>query len=224
MNRRCWISLCVLATALALHCGLAQGIPARAQAQAGKPPQDSALRSASARPERPSAFLRRIIDSAKEQTTYTHIYDRSYRVLRYPNGDIPRERGVCTDVLVRAFRAAGIDLQKEVHEDMKQNFRAYPQRYGLKQPDPNIDHRRVPNLMTYFQRQGKSVEVSRSAEDYWPGDIVAWDLGGGVLHIGFVSDTWSSARRRFKILHNIGAGAREEDRLFDWRIIAHYRY
>ncbi|MCL4524336.1 MAG: DUF1287 domain-containing protein [Acidobacteria bacterium] len=173
----------------------------------------------------PSQQIRKIIASAEAQTTYTNIYDPSYKVIRYPNGDLPRERGVCTDVIVRAFReGAGIDLQKEIHEDMLRNFRAYPQRYGLKKPDPNIDHRRVPNLMTYFRRQGKAVAVSTAAEDYRPGDIVAWDLGGGVLHIGIVSDTWSNASGRYEIIHNIGAGAHKEDRLFDWRVIAHYRY
>ena len=167
----------------------------------------------------------KIIASAEAQTTYTNIYDPAYRVMRYPNGDLPRERGVCTDVIVRALReGAGIDLQKEIHEDMLRNFRAYPQRYGLRRPDANIDHRRVPNLMTYFRRQGKAVAVSTATKDYRPGDIVAWDLGGGVLHIGIVSDTWSNANNRYEIIHNIGAGARKEDRLFDWRVIAHYRY
>ncbi len=173
----------------------------------------------------PSPQIRKIIASAEAQTTYTNIYDPAYRVIRYPNGDLPRERGVCTDVIVRAFReGAEIDLQREIHEDMLRNFRAYPQRYGLKKPDSNIDHRRVLNLMTYFRRKGKAVAVSTAAEDFRPGDIVAWDLGGGVLHIGIVSDTWSTASNRYEIIHNIGAGARKEDRLFDWRVVAHYRY
>jgi uncharacterized protein YijF (DUF1287 family) len=126
-------------------------------------------------------------------------------------------------VVIRAFRKVGIDLQKEVHEDMARNFSVYPNRWGLKRPDTNIDHRRVPNLMTYFQRKGKAVAITTNAADYKPGDIVAWDLGGGVTHIGLMSDIQGDSGR-YQIVHNIGGGTRVEDRLFEWRIIGHYRY
>src|SRR5919205_3157776 len=128
--------------------------------------------------------LRPVIDNAMAQTEQTTIYDPAYVKLAYPGGDLPLERGVCADVIVRAFRKGGVDLQKEVHEDMGRDFAAYPNRWGLKAPDTNIDHRRVPNLMTYFKRRGKSLPVTTNAKDYEPGDVVAWDLGGGLLHIG----------------------------------------
>ena len=137
---------------------------------------------------------------------------------------MPSDRGVCSDVIVRAFRKAGVDLQKEVHEDMTLNFSAYSNKWGAKRPDSNIDHRRVPNLMTYFDRKGKSLPITNKREDYLPGDVVAWDLGGGLLHIGMVSNTKTWLTRNYMIVHNIGAGARLEDVLFSWKIIGHYRY
>jgi len=143
--------------------------------------------------------------------------------LAYPGGDIARDRGVCTDVIVRAFRAARVDLQKEVHEDMAAHFAAYPQRWGLPKPDSNIDHRRVPNLMTYFRRQGKALPIPREAAAIRAGDVVAWDLGGGVLHIGLATNE-RTAEGRPLFVHNIGRGARLEDILFSWKIIGHYRY
>ena len=169
-------------------------------------------------------LLRPIIDSALEQTGQTTIYDPAYMKLAYPGGDLPIERGVCADVIVRAFRKGGVDLQKEVHEDMARNFAAYPNRWGLKAPDTNIDHRRVPNLMTYFKRRGKSLPITERAKDYEPGDVVAWDLGGGLTHIGIVVNRRVRDGERYYIVHNIGAGARLEDVLFEWRQIGHYRY
>ena len=130
--------------------------------------------------------------------------------------------GVCSDVVVRSLRQAGIDLQKEVHEDMTKNFAAYPQKYGLKKPDKNIDHRRVPNLMTYFERHEISVsDKLDAAQSYAPGDVVAWDLGKGVLHVGIVSDR--KAGEIPLIIHNIGNGAAEDDVLFKFKVIGHYR-
>jgi len=126
--------------------------------------------------------------------------------------------------VVRAFRRAGVDLQKEVHVDMARNFSAYPNPWHLHAPDPNIDHRRVANLMTFFTRKGKAQPITRLPEDYAPGDVVAWDLGNGVLHIGVVTDTRATDSRDYEIVHNIGAGARLEDVLFSWTIIGHYRY
>jgi uncharacterized protein YijF (DUF1287 family) len=155
----------------------------------------------------------------------TTLYDPAYVKLAYPAGDVPEERGVCTDVVVRAFRAMGLDLQQLVHEDMKRAFSKYPQQWGLKSPDPNIDHRRVPNLMRFFERAGKKLAATKSAADYKPGDIVTCIVPPHLPHIMLVCDTPSPAEpKRFQIIHNIGAGARMEDRLFDFEITGHYRY
>jgi uncharacterized protein YijF (DUF1287 family) len=170
-----------------------------------------------------SPMVRKLVDAGIEQTNHTKHYDPSYTRIAYPGGDVPLERGVCSDVVVRALRACGIDLQKEVHEDMARNFPTYPKRWGLSAPDPNIDHRRVPNLMTYFTRQGESIPVTSNAEDYLPGDVVVWDLGGGILHIGLLTDIRANETRRIMVVHNIGAGARVEDVLFAWKVIGHYR-
>lgn len=164
-----------------------------------------------------------LVIAARRQVGITVIYDGSYHTLDYPGGDVPIERGVCTDVIVRALRTArGADLQKLVHEDMNTHFRDYPRRWGLARPDANIDHRRVPNLMTYFERAGHARPLSSAAADYLPGDLVAWDLGGGVLHIGLVSDRKAVTGVPL-VIHNIGAGAREENILFRYAIIGHYR-
>ncbi|MDQ3010899.1 MAG: DUF1287 domain-containing protein [Acidobacteriota bacterium] len=168
--------------------------------------------------------LEKVNASAIEQTTYTKTYDPSYTKLDYPNGDVPKETGVCADVIVRAFRAGGIDLQKELHQDMAGNFKKYPPKWGARKPDKNIDHRRVPNLMTWFDRQGKSQPMTKDAKVYQPGDVVAWELGSGLLHIGMVSKIKVEQTERYAVVHNIGAGARLEDVLFAWKIIGHYRY
>ena len=171
-----------------------------------------------------SPNVKLVIESAVEQTNYTSGYDPSYVKIDYPGGDVPRHTGVCSDVVIRAFRKAGVDLQKEVHEDMKRAFSSYPKRWGLARPDPNIDHRRVPNLMTYFERKGKSIAVITDPKDYLPGDVVAWDLGKGVLHVGVVTNLMPEGSQTYLLVHNIGWGARLEDVLFSWRIIGHYRY
>jgi uncharacterized protein YijF (DUF1287 family) len=171
-----------------------------------------------------SPALKPVVENALEQTRYTTVYDPSYVKLDYPGGDLPIERGVCADVIVRAFRKGGIDLQKEVHQDMARNFSVYPKRWGLAKPDTNIDHRRVPNLMTYFSRMKKAVPITQDPKDYRPGDVVAWDLGNGLLHIGMVVNARSEGHGQFHVVHNIGAGAKLEDVLFAWRIIGHYRY
>lgn len=165
-----------------------------------------------------------IVAAARAQVGLTVHYDPAYRKLAYPGGDVPPERGVCTDVVIRALRTArSIDLQRQVHEDLAANRDAYPdlKRWGLSRPDPNIDHRRVPNLMTWFRRAGYSRPVTRAAADYLPGDVVAWDLGRGILHIGIVSDLKPDGVPL--VVHNIGAGTREEDILFRYTIIGHYR-
>lgn len=173
----------------------------------------------------PPESLVKLIASAKEQPHITHSYDPSYKLIAYPNGDVPLSTGVCSDVVIRAFRKAGLDLQKMIHEDMRRHFQAYPKKWGLKAPDTNIDHRRVPNLQTYFKRRGKALPITAINTDYQPGDIVSWDLNGkGLAHIGLVSNIWSDNTQRFLITHNIGQGTQTEDRLFDWQITGHYRY
>lgn len=188
------------------------------------PPASLIAQQGSAVPANGPTLTGRVVQSALEQTTYTRFYDPAYVRLSYPGGDVPRERGVCTDVIIRAFRAAGIDLQREIHEDMAANFSAYPRRWGHARPDRNIDHRRVPNLMTYFRRQGKELPLSDDPAKFQPGDVVVWDLGRGVLHIGMVVSTKAGDGQRYLVVHNLAAGAKQEDVLFGWRIIAHYRY
>ena len=161
---------------------------------------------------------------AMELTKHKVVYDGRYFSIAYPNGDVPKGIGVCTDVVVRAYRKLGIDLQKEVHEDMKANFSEYPKLWGLKSTDKNIDHRRVPNLMTFFKRKVAEKSISVKASDYLPGDIVCWNLSGGLTHIGIVVDKKSTDGKRNLIVHNIGAGQVLVDCLFDFKIIGHYRY
>jgi uncharacterized protein YijF (DUF1287 family) len=145
----------------------------------------------------------KLVASARSQIGVTVSYDPAYRALSYPGGDVPTNTGVCADVIVRALREQRIDLQKEVHEDMKRNFRVYPQKWGLRGPDANIDHRRVPNLMTWLSRKGYAQPVGNGAGGYAAGDIVAWDLGKGLTHIGIVSDRRSSKGTPL-VIHNIG--------------------
>lgn len=151
-------------------------------------------------------------------------YDPSYFSIDYPNGDVPSDKGVCTDVVIRAYRKMGIDLQKAVHEDMKAHFSAYPKIWGLKGTDANIDHRRVPNLMVFFKRNGQVKPISSKSKDYIPGDIVCWNLGGGITHIGIVVSRKSGDKKRYLVVHNIGAGQELADCLFAFKIIGHYRY
>lgn len=169
--------------------------------------------------------LREVLESARKQTKVTRNYTQEYFVIPYPNGDVPEDTGACTDVVIRSFRAAGVDLQKEVHEDMAKNFSSYPQKWGLAGTDTNIDHRRVPNLQTYFNRRGKSVPLTDDPKDYQPGDVVTWDLNGkGMTHIGIVSHVFNETTKHYYIIHNIGSGTRIEDRLFEWKVTGHYRY
>lgn len=165
-----------------------------------------------------------LIASARARTLAPETYDGAYRVLAYPNGDVPADRGVCTDVIIRAYRALGLDLQVLVHEDMRAHFRAYPQSWGLRGPDRNIDHRRVPNLQAFFERRGAALAVSRDAADYAAGDLVTWMLPGNLPHIGIVSDRRTADGARPLILHNIGRGSSEDDNLFAYPITGHYRW
>lgn len=169
-----------------------------------------------------AASAAKLIDGAKRQVGVTRGYDPAYRRIPYPNGDVPLHTGVCTDVVIRAFRHAGLDLQQLVHEDMKRHFARYPRNWGLRRPDPNIDHRRVPNLATFFTRNGKKLPVTNRPADYKPGDIVTWRLSSGVPHIGVVSDV----RRgdRYLVVHNIGAGTQLEDVLFAYELTGHFRW
>ena len=169
-------------------------------------------------------FYSSLVEAAKKLTEQEVTYDPGYYSIPYPDGDIPSNKGVCTDVIIRGYRMVGIDLQKEVHEDMVANFQKYPANWGLTGPDTNIDHRRVPNLMTFFSRYGTIFPITDNPADYNPGDIVCWDLGGGITHIGFVVDVKSPGEERYQVVHNIGAGQVLEDCLFKFTIIGHYRY
>jgi len=171
-----------------------------------------------------TTFFYCLSDSTIELTKQKVVYDPSYFSIDYPGGDIPKEKGVCTDVIIRAYRKVGIDLQKEVHEDMKANFGEYPKNWGLSNTDKNIDHRRVPNLMKFFSRNGIVKPKSTNPKDYTPGDIVCWNLGGGITHIGLVVNRKSTDNKRYLIVHNIGGGQVLADCLFDFEIIGHYRY
>lgn len=171
-------------------------------------------------------FLQHLITAAIERTHHVVRYDPAYVRISYPGGDVPADTGVCTDEIIRSYRSVGVDLQKEVHEDMVRNFDLYPRRWRwvLSRPDPNIDHRRVPNLMVFFARKGESLPLSGRADDYAPGDLVTWDLGGGVPHIGIIVDQKSAKSGRYMIVHNIGQGPRMEDIMFNWKVTGHYRY
>lgn len=165
----------------------------------------------------------RLVDAARGQIGRTTVYDPAYVVLKYPMGDVPVERGVCADVVIRALRESGTDLQQAVHEDMKAQFSAYPKTWGLKRTDRNIDHRRVLNLAVFFKRRGLSRPVTRDPADYQPGDLVTCTVAGSLPHIMVVSDRRNAAGVPF-IIHNIGQGTREEDRLFEFPITGHFRW
>lgn len=177
------------------------------------------------RAEQGEGAAQKLVAAARRQVGVTLTYDAAYSRLDYPGGDVPRERGVCTDVIVRAYRdGLDLDLQVLVHEDMRRAFSAYPPLWGLKKADRNIDHRRVPNLQAFFKRVGAALATSRDGDDYRPGDIVSQMLPGNLPHIGIVADERSADGARPLVVHNIGAGARLEDVLFAYSITGHYRY
>ncbi len=167
-----------------------------------------------------------LVEAALERTQFEVRYDGRYMAIDYPNGDVPPEIGVCTDVIIRSYRKLGIDLQQLVHEDMRDNFELYPSKriWGLTSTDKNIDHRRVPNLQAFFSRHGESLPISNDQQHYQPGDIVSWMLPGNLPHIGIVSDQKDAETGNPLIVHNIGAGPKLEDMLFDYDITGHYRY
>ena len=169
-------------------------------------------------------FFFRLAKAAEERTSHHVVYNGAYVQIDYPGGDVPANTGVCTDVVIRSYRALGIDLQVRVHEDMKKNFSAYPNIWGLRRPDSHIDHRRVPNLMTFFSRHGTVLSLSRNGKDYRPGDIVTWKLDNGLDHVGIVATQQSPRTRDYMIVHNIGSGPQSEDVLFQWEITGPYRY
>ena len=172
------------------------------------------------------ALTQKLVAAAIERTHHTVRYDPAYVGLPYPNGDVPADTGVCTDEIIRIYRAVGVDLQEEVHEDMQANFASYPNhsRWGLFYADTNIDHRRVPNLMVFFSRKGEKLPTTTSRDDYLPGDLVTWDLSGNVPHIGMVVDRKSTSSGNYLVVHNVGRGPKMEDALFAWKITGHYRY
>ncbi len=170
------------------------------------------------------SFTDALVEAAIERTRHRVRYDGRYIGIDYPGGDVPADIGVCTDVVIRSYRALNIDLQELVHLDMKQSFDAYPKLWGLTLPDTNIDHRRVPNLQTFFSRHGEVLGASERAEDYDAGDLVTWMLPGNLPHIGIVVDRMSSDGKRPLIVHNIGHGPKLEDVLFRFPITGHYRY
>ena len=169
-------------------------------------------------------FSTRLSDAALELTKQNVTYNSRYVAIPYPNGDVPANTGVCTDVVIRAYRKVGVDLQKEVHEDMKKRFSEYPKIWGLKSTDRNIDHRRVPNLQTFFKKHGKVLPITKNPTDYKPGDIVTWMLPHNLPHIGIVVNKKSYDNKRYLIVHNIGGGQVAEDMLFDFQITGHYSY
>ena len=171
-----------------------------------------------------SDFYKKLSNAAIELTKDKVVYDPRYYTIPYPNGDVPANKGVCTDVIIRAYRKLGIDLQQKIHEDMKANFSKYPKKWGMKSTDKNIDHRRVPNQATFFSRFGSVKKISDKAEDYIVGDIVTWDLGGGITHIGIVTDRMSADKKRPLIAHNIGQGQVLQDCLFSYKVTGHYTY
>lgn len=169
-------------------------------------------------------FYKKLSNAGIDLTKQQVVYDPTYFTISYPNGDVPANKGVCTDVIIRAYRKLGIDLQKEIHEDMKAHFTLYPKKWGLKNTDKNIDHRRVYNLMKFFSRKGEELSITQNAADYKAGDIVCWLLDGNLSHIGLVVDKKSSDGKRNLIVHNIGGGQVLADCLFSYKIIGHYRY
>ncbi len=171
-------------------------------------------------------FPNQLVQAAFERTKHQVKYDGAYIKLDYPGGDVPDNIGVCSDVIIRSYRAVGIDLQKLVHEDIKSNFNLYPSNkiWGLTRADSNIDHRRVPNLQTFFKRFGEVLAITNNQKTYKAGDLVTWMLPGNLPHIGLVSDQINQNTGNPMIIHNIGSGPALEDMVFNYQITGHYRY
>jgi len=173
-----------------------------------------------------ASYSERLVNAAIERTFHKVKYDGSYRRIGFPYGDVPQNIGVCTDVIIRSYRKLGIDLQQRVNDDMNKRFFEYPSfsKWGMSRPDPNIDHRRVPNLRAFFAKNAVNLPLSNNANDYRPGDIVTWDITPSLPHIGIVTNLISQDNKRPIIAHNIGKGPQLEDVLFKLKITGHYRY
>ena len=174
--------------------------------------------------ENPSSFAERLSNASISIIDKDIVYTPNYVAIKYPNGDVPAKTGVCTDVVIRAYRKLGIDLQKEVHEDMKANFSQYPKTWGLTKTDTNIDHRRAPNLEVFFERKGEKLKVTKNASDYKTGELVTWMINGKLPHIGIVTHLKSEDGKRNLIVHNVGGGQVLQDCLFSYEIVGHYRF
>lgn len=176
--------------------------------------------------ENPNSFAEKLSNAAIQIIDKNVIYTPDYVKLKYPNGDVPAKTGVCTDVIIRAYRKLNIDLQKEVHEDMAANFTKYPnlKKWGLKTTDKNIDHRRVPNLEVFFGRKGKTLSITQNANDYKTGEIVTWMIHDKLPHIGIITHLKSKDGKRNLIVHNVGGGQVLEDCLFSYTIVGHFQY
>lgn len=172
----------------------------------------------------PMSFEEKLSNAAISIIDKYIIYTPSYVAIKYPNGDVPAKTGVCSDVIIRAYRKLNVDLQKEVHEDMKANFSKYPKTWNLTKTDTNIDHRRVPNLEVFFKRKGKELKITQNASDYKTGEIVTWMINGKLPHIGIVTHLKSEDGKRNLIVHNVGGGQVLADCLFCYKIVGHYRF
>ena len=214
----CGIGICIALAATACKPAQEEPPPAPKLSTASDVPASSPARQSL------PAHVRTIIDTSRERISLNETYDPSYYTIPYPGGDVANDRGVCTDVVIRAYRHLGIDFQKLIHEDMRRDFSAYPRLWGNKSTDRNIDHRRVPNIETFLTRNGASLPISDRVADYRAGDLVTWRLTGGLPHIGIVSDRKAPRSDRPLILHNIGAGTAEDDILFTYPIVGHFRY
>ncbi|MDR6762433.1 uncharacterized protein YijF (DUF1287 family) [Flavobacterium sp. 2755] len=174
----------------------------------------------------PNNFEERLSQAAISIIDPSIDYDPAYFSIQYPNGDVPAKKGVCTDVVIRSYRKLGIDLQKEVHEDMVENFDAYPnlKNWGMTKTDTNIDHRRVPNLEIFFERKGTKLPVTQNSNDYKTGEIVTWMINDKLPHIGIVTNKKSNDGKRNLIVHNVGNGQVLQDCLFEYKIVGHFKY
>lgn len=227
LNRRLqssWVCVLPICLFLLLAVGCTQTSSVRGSGTASPIATPTPSPTAMPLPANASPQLKQFLEAAIAQSKVTTGYDPAWVKIDYPNGDVPLETGVCSDVVIRAFRKTGIDLQQHVHEDMQRAWSVYPKRWGARSTDANIDHRRVLNLMTYFGRQGKSLPVTNDRAAYLPGDVVAWELSDGIEHIGILTNLSAETNKNYLIVHNIGAGARVEDVLMSWKIIGHYRY
>lgn len=175
---------------------------------------------------KPNSFEEKLSNAAISIIDPEVKYIPNYISIKYPNGDVPSKTGVCTDVVIRSYRKLGIDLQKEVHEDMLQNFALYPniKKWGLHKTDTNIDHRRVPNLEVFFGRKGEKLAITENPNDYKTGELVTWMINGKLPHIGIITNKKSPDGKRLMIVHNVGSGQVLEDCLFDWKIVGHFKY